>query len=82
MQGPKLSREQVQQFESRMVQHGTPARFLYRGHCLDIVTGDLQDKGINIIYQRHYWNFTSDTAREIEKALGNDVRAILSEPSK
>jgi len=79
MPGPKLSGEQIQRFKSQMVDSATPVRFLYRGQCLDIVTGDLQAKGINVIYQRHYWNFTAATAREIAKALGTDVRAVLSE---
>lgn len=79
MPGPQLSDEQIQRFKSQMVDRGTPVRFLYRGQCLNIVTGDLQTKGINVIYQWHYWNFTAATAREIAQALGTDVRAVLSE---
>ncbi len=79
MQGPKLNNEQIGRFKVQMVGRGTPARFLYKGQCLNIVTGELQKKGINIIYQRHYWNFTADTAREIAKTLGDDVRLVLGE---
>jgi hypothetical protein len=79
MSGPKLNEEQIQRFKSQMVECGTPVRFLYRGQCLNIVTGDLQTKGINVIYQWHYWNFTTATAMEIAKALGTDIRAVLSE---
>jgi hypothetical protein len=77
--GPKLSPEQIDYFKLRMVEHGTPARFLYQGRCLDIVTGALDTKGINIIHQRHYWHFTAATAREIASALGEGVRVVLSE---
>ncbi len=79
MTGPSLSGEQILRFQFQMVAKGTPVRFLYRGQCLNIVTGDLQAKGINVIHQWHYWNFTAATAREIVEALGTDVRAVLSE---
>ena len=78
MRGPKLTDEQIRHFKAQMIKDGTPVRFLYRGHCLDITTGVLQHKGINVIYQRHYWNFAAETAKEIAKSLGSDVRAILS----
>jgi hypothetical protein len=79
MQGPKLSAEQIRHFKLQMVSRGAPVRFLYKGQCLDIVTGELQKKGINVIFQRVYWNFTAATAREVAKTLGHDVRIVLSE---
>jgi hypothetical protein len=33
----------------------------------------LQQKGINVIHQRHYWNFTEATIREIVRALGANI---------
>jgi hypothetical protein len=79
MTGPRLNSEQIQIFKAQMVDRGTPVRFLYRGQCLDIATGELQAKGINVIHQLHYWNFTAATALAIAKALGAGVRAALSE---
>jgi hypothetical protein len=79
MPGPNLTPEDVMYFKGLMVSHGIPVRFLYRGQCLNILTGELQKKGINVIFQRHYWNFTRETAKEIVLRLGQDVRAVFSE---
>ena len=39
--------------------------------------GNLQPKGINVIHQNFYWNFTRATAKKIAAAL--NVKAIFSE---
>jgi hypothetical protein len=79
MTGPRLSPQDIEYFKWRMVPDGTPVRFLYRGQCLNILTGALQKKGINVIFQRHYWNFTKETAKEIALRLGRDVQPVFSE---
>jgi hypothetical protein len=53
-------------------------RFLYKGRGLDIQTGMLASKGCNVIYQRHYWHWDEETAKEIAKDLGEGVKVVWS----
>jgi hypothetical protein len=76
-EGPKLTDEQVKHFKSLMIPNGQPVRFMYEGCALNIISGQMQKKSINIIYQRCYWNFSHDTSLEIAKVLG--VKAVFSE---
>ncbi len=75
--GPRLTEEQIARFQATLVNPGVPVRFLYNGGALNIITGHVQPRGINVIYQRVYWNFSRETALEIAKLL--DVRAVFSE---
>ncbi|MGO9014668.1 MAG: hypothetical protein ACLQF0_06775 [Dissulfurispiraceae bacterium] len=76
-ENPKLTNDQMEEVKKEMVSNGIPVRFLHQGCCLDIITGHLQKKGINIIHQRHYWTFTRETSLKIAKWLG--VAAEFSE---
>lgn len=73
--GPHLTETQVAYFRAALIKSGVPVRFLYDGGALNIETGHVQPRGINVIYQRVYWNFTRQTAREIAKTL--NVRAVF-----
>ena len=73
----KLTYEQLEEVSKEMVQNGVPVRFLHEGRCLVITTGELMTKGINVIYQEVYWNFTKETSKKIAKWL--EVKAIFSE---
>jgi hypothetical protein len=81
--GPKLldvfTPEQIEQLRTEMVpcSQAEIVRFLLNGQALSIETGHLQPKGINIIHQVHYWNFTKATAEKIAHALC--VKAVFSE---
>jgi hypothetical protein len=72
-EAPKLSKEQIEKYKKKMVKNGTPARFLYNGQNLNIVTGETLKKGINVMHQLVYWNFDKATAKEIAKELGVKV---------
>lgn len=77
---PKLTSEQIEEIKKEMVKwrycpeptsaDPCPVRFLIGGQCLNIETGNLQQKGINVIYQQVYWNFTKETSKKIAKWLG------------
>lgn len=75
--GPKLNPKQVEEVKAEMVKNGVPVRFMYNGQNLDINTGELLSKGINVIHQVVYWNFTKETAKKIEKML--NVKAVWSD---
>lgn len=74
---PALNEEQVQEARSEMIRDGVPVRFLLDGRNLDIITGDLQPKGTNVIHQIVYWNFSRETSKKIAAWLGCTV--IFSE---
>jgi hypothetical protein len=78
MEGPKLTPEQAAEVRAELAPGGVPVRFLFHGQCLDIQTGALQSKGINVIHQNHYWGFSRETSNKVVKFLGNDVRAEFS----
>jgi len=65
-----LTPEQIDEIRAEMVPNGTPVRFQIGGQTLDISTGRLQPKGINVIHQIHYWKFTKDTSEKIAKWVG------------
>ena len=81
--GPKLSdvytSGQIEALRGEMVPcpQATPVRFQYNGQTLFLLSGNLQPKGINVIHQNFYWNFTRATAEKIAAAL--NVKAIFSE---
>jgi hypothetical protein len=75
--GPRLTEDQVAHFKSALVKPGTPVRFLHNGGALNIITGHVQPRGINVIYQQVYWNFARETALEIARLL--NVSAVFSE---
>jgi hypothetical protein len=52
-------------------------RFQHHGQTLSIHSGHLQPRGINVIHQNVYWNFTKGTAKKIAAAL--NVNAVFSE---
>ena len=72
----KLSAEQIERYKKLQIPNGTPCRFMSSGRCLNIVTGELQPRGINVMHQRVYWNFSLETAKEIAATLG--CRVIFS----
>ncbi len=79
--GPKLancfSPAEIEKIKAEFVQVGVPVRFLDKGRNLNIVTGELMPKGVNVIYQTVYWRLTRETANKIATKLG--VRAVFSE---
>lgn len=54
-----------------------PVRFQTQGLTMNIVTGYLQPKGINVIHQTHYWAFPRETALRIAALTG--TKAVFSE---
>lgn len=71
-----LTKKQILHFAKRLTREGTPVRFQEGGQTVNIVTGEKQPKGINVIHQLTYWNFDRETAREIAKATG--TKAVFS----
>lgn len=65
-----LSPEQIAEIRDELVPNGTPVRFQIGGQTLDICTGRLQRKGINVIHQIHYWKFSKNTSEKISQWLG------------
>ncbi len=72
-----LTPEQVIIVKKQMVQNGVPVRFQINGQTMNISTGELQPKGINIINQLVYWNFSKDTSKQIAEWLY--CKAVFSE---
>ena len=66
----KLTEDQIEYFKKKMVPKGVPIRFLQNGQNLDVITGELMPKGINIMHQIVYWNFDKETGKEIANLLG------------
>ena len=81
--GPKLSdvysSEQIEALRTEMVpfSQATPVRFQHHGQTLSIQSGHLQPRGINVIHQTVYWNFTKETAKKVAVAL--NVKLVFSE---
>jgi len=81
--GPKLldvfTPEQIEELRAEMVPSSQAkiVRFQLNGQTLTIENGRLQPKGINVIYQTHYWNFAKATAEKIALAL--KVKAVFSD---
>jgi len=81
--GPKLADvfrpEEIDALKSELVpaENATPVRFLHHGQNLTIQSGRLMPKGVNVIHQIVYWNFTRETATRIAKAL--NVSPVFSE---
>lgn len=73
----KLSEEQIEKIRANMVKVGIPVRFVYDRRCLNIETGELQSKGINVIYMIHYWHFNEEAIKMIADWLG--VTAYMCE---
>lgn len=73
--GPKLADvftpEEIVELRNELVpsSQATPVRFQFQGQTVILETGDLQGKGINVMYQHVYWNFTRETARKIAAAM-------------
>lgn len=65
-----LSKEQIAEVREEMVQGGIPVRFQIGGQTVNIITGEKQPKGINVIHQIVYWNFTQATAQKIARWIG------------
>ena len=74
---PKLTKSQIEEIKSEMVEHGVPVRFMYNGCSLIITTGETTSRGCNIMNQQVYWNFTKETSKKIAKWL--KVKAVFSE---
>ena len=72
---PKLTKSQIEEVKSEMVEHGVPVRFMYNGCSLIITTGETTEKYINVIHQQFYWRFTKETSKKIAKWLG--VKAVF-----
>ena len=73
----KLSKEQLDDLRKETVKNGVPVRFLIGGDTLEILTGKKFKKGMNIMHQPVYWNFTRETSKKIAKMLG--AKAVFSE---
>lgn len=73
----KLSESQLEEVRSELIQEGVPVRFLVDGQNLNVITGELMAKGVNIINQLVYWNFTRPTARKVAVWLG--CKAVFSQ---
>ncbi len=79
--GPKLaeifSPAEIEEIKAEFVLVGVPVRFLHNGRNLNIVTGELMPKGVNVLYQTVYWRLTRETANKIATRRG--VRAVFGE---
>jgi len=73
----KLTDEQKAELKTEMVSTGTPVRFLRNGQAVNICTGDLSPKGINVMHQPVYWCFPKATAKKIARWLR--CKAVFSE---
>jgi len=82
---PRLSNEQIViinkaiRDENYSMSSCKPVRFLFKGQSLNIETGDLTPRNINVLYQTIYWNFSKDIVKKIPSFLGNDVTVIYSD---
>lgn len=70
-----LTEAQTNEIKSEMLptDTGVPCRFLVNGQCLQIGTGNLMRKGVNVIHQWVYWRFTKETAKKIATWLDAKV---------
>lgn len=76
--GPKLSDDRVEFYKGKMVDNGVPVRFMYKGQNLRTTTGELLQKGVNVIHQYVYWCFDKKTAQDIAGELGEGVKVSFS----
>ncbi len=76
----KLTQEQVMELKGEMVsaKEAQIVRFLYNGQNLNLITGELMSKGVNVMNQVVYWNFNKATIDKILKYLPG-VKAVFSE---
>ena len=72
-----LTQEQIDQIKPQLVRNGIPVRFQDAGQTCNIETGAKQRKGINVIHQLVYWNFTKEVAKQI--AEWTQTKPIFSE---
>ncbi len=75
-----LSPKQIVRVKAEMVGGcgGVPVRFQIGGQTIcNLATGELQPKGINVLYQQVYWGFTKQTALMIAGWLG--AKPVFSE---
>ncbi len=72
----KLTNEQIEEVlkERVAMRDAFPVRFLHDGRALNIETGALDKKGINVMHQLTYWAFNKETSRKIAKWL--EVKAV------
>ena len=68
--GKKLTKKQEAEVIREMVKVGVPVRFMIGGQVLNILTGELQPKGGNVMHNWVFWNFTKETSKKIAKWLG------------
>jgi hypothetical protein len=74
---PKLTKAQIKEVKKEVMPFGKPVRFMHNGCSLNIVTGVTCKKGINVMHQIVYWNFSRETSNKIARWLG--VKAVFSE---
>ena len=74
-----LTQEQIDVIKPKLVRssEATPVRFQENGQTCNIETGAKQPKGINVIHQLVYWNFTKEVAKEV--ALLTGTKPVFSE---
>lgn len=72
-----LTQTEREEICKKLVKNGVPVRFQEDGQTVDIVTGEKNSKGCNIMYQRVYWNFTRETAKEVATLTG--TKPVFSE---
>lgn len=65
----------MDEIRGEMVAQGVPVRFQRNGCTINIVTGEAQPKGINVIHQLVYWKFPRETSKKIASWL--DVNAVF-----
>ncbi len=76
----KLTESQIAEIEKDIdnCNHSVrPVRFLYKGQNLNIDTGALRPKGINIMYQAVYWNMPKNAVEKVLRWL-DGVKAVYS----
>jgi hypothetical protein len=62
-----LTETQINEVKKELIQNGLPVRFLINGQCVNLETGEKQKKGINVMHQIIYWNFSKQTSLKIAK---------------
>ncbi|KKN28154.1 hypothetical protein LCGC14_0857200 [marine sediment metagenome] len=61
----KLTDIQMNEVLAECIPNGVPVRFMVGGQALNICTGELNPKHINVINSIVYWNFTKKTISKI-----------------
>ncbi len=76
-----LTDEQKAEIRNEMLPAMDPrirvVRFLVDGCNLQIGTGYLSPRGVNVLHQTCYWNFSEETSRKIAEWLG--AKAVFSD---